>query len=88
MIVAFKLKFNGKANPQSFIDLPDRASSRYCDRNLNYLTTILHVCYAVYLQPCFRDNFAKNMWVSDLTNKYLSDLAEKLKTPSESVLFQ
>ena len=59
LIVAFKLKFNGKVNPQSFIDLPDRASSRYFDRNLNYLTTIPHVCYAVYHQPCFRDNFAK-----------------------------
>jgi len=28
----------------------------------------------------------KNMWASDLTNKYLSDLAEQHKTPSESVL--
>jgi len=26
------------------------------------------------------------MWASDLTNKYLSDLAEQHKTPSESVL--
>ena len=63
------LKFNGKINPKSFIDLPDRdstslfnsnkASSRYFDRNLNYLMTILDVCYAVYLQPCFHNNFAK-----------------------------
>ena len=59
LIVAFQLKFNGKVNPKSFIDLPDRASSRYFDRNLNYMTAILHFCYAVYLQPCFRGNFAK-----------------------------
>ena len=93
--VAFKLKYNGKVNPKSFIDLPDRdstyifnsnkASSRYFDRNRNYLTTIPHACYVVCLQPCFRDNFAK---ASDLTNKYLSDLAEQHKTASEIVLSQ
>ena len=80
MIVAFKLKFNGKVNTKSFIDLPDRdstslfnsnkSSSRYFDRNLNYLTTILHVCYAVYLQPCFRDNFAKE-YVGQLLDKQI-----------------
>ena len=37
----------------------NKSSSRYVDRNLNYLTTILNVCYAVYLQPSFLDNFAK-----------------------------
>ena len=66
LIIAFKLKFNGKVNTKYFIDLRDRvsdylfnsnkASSRYFDRNQNYLTIILHVCYAVYLQQCFRDN--------------------------------
>ena len=63
-----------KANPQSFIDLPDRASSRYFDRNLNYLT-ILHVCYAVYLQPCFRDNFDKEnvgQWHDTQISKWFS----------------
>ena len=59
-MLAFKLKFNGKVNPKSFIDLPDRdstslfnsnkASSNIFNRNLNYLLTNLDVCNVVYLQ--------------------------------------
>ena len=88
MIVAFKLKFNGKVYPKSFIDLPDgdstslfnsnKASSRYFDRNLNYLTSVMHYNFS----HAFAIILPKNMWVSDLTNKYLSDLAEQHKTPS------
>ena len=84
-IVEFKLKLNGKVNRKVFIDLPDRdstslfnsnkASSRYFDRNLNYLTTILHVCYAVYLQSCFCVNFAKEyvgQWLDKQISKWFS----------------
>ena len=96
--VAFKFIFNGKVNPKYFIDLHDRdstslfnsnkSSSRYFDRNLNYLTTILHVCYAVYFQLAFAIILPNNMWASDVTNKYIRDLTEQHKTASESVFSQ